>query len=114
MNVLMPVFRLQEQKLHYDEVGAHVVNRTIQEDNAVFEEQIADRHLPLTHIIAGPLIERSCQRRIRVEHDGPSIDGWKPGLPRPPMAAQTRNSSLNSRYSSRNLLSTFFDRRRRR
>ena len=54
----MAVLGLQEQQLHHDHVGAHVVNRAVEKDDAVLEQQVADRHLPLPHVFADGLVHR--------------------------------------------------------
>ena len=47
MNVLMAIFRLQEQHLHDDEIRTAVMNWSIEKDNPIVKQQIADRHLTL-------------------------------------------------------------------
>jgi hypothetical protein len=48
VNVLMPVFRLQIQQFHHDQVGRGIVDDAVQKHNTVFQEQVANAHLTLT------------------------------------------------------------------
>ena len=49
---LAAVFALQVQQLHHQFVGVAVVNLALQEDDAVLQQQVAQRHLPLALIVA--------------------------------------------------------------
>ena len=52
VDVLAAVFALQVEQLHHQFVGVAVVDLALQEDDAVFQQQIAQRHLPLPLIVA--------------------------------------------------------------
>ena len=52
MDVLAAVFALQVQQLHHHFVGVAVVDFALQEDDAVLQQQIAQRQLPLP-LVAG-------------------------------------------------------------
>jgi hypothetical protein len=52
MNLLAAIFALQEQELHYKLVGVAVVDLALQEDDPVFQQQIAEGELALPLIIA--------------------------------------------------------------
>ncbi len=44
VDVLAAIFALQVQQLHHQFVGVAVVDFALQEDDAVFQQQIAQRH----------------------------------------------------------------------
>ena len=52
VDVLAAVLALQVQQLHHQLVGVAVVDLALQEDDAVFQQQIAQRHLPLALVVA--------------------------------------------------------------
>ena len=52
MDVLAAIFALQVEQLHDDFVGVAVVDLALQENDAIFQQQIAQRQLPLPLIIA--------------------------------------------------------------
>ena len=65
MDVLAAVFALQVQELHHHLVGVAVVDLALQKDDAVLQQQVAQRHLPLALIVAvidfrinAPAVER--------------------------------------------------------
>ena len=51
MNVLLAIFALQVKQLHHHLIGIAGVNLALQEDDAIFQQQIAQRHLPLALVL---------------------------------------------------------------
>ncbi len=65
VDVLAAILALQVQQLHHQFVGVAVVDLALQEDDAVFQQQIAQRHLPLALVIAHRLRPNMPLRRIK-------------------------------------------------
>ena len=52
VDILVPIFGLQEEHFHDDEVSAAIVDGAIEEDDAVIEEEVTDGHLALCGVFA--------------------------------------------------------------
>src|SRR2546421_309900 len=49
---LASVLELEVEQLHHGHVGRAVVDDALQEDDAVLEQEVAQRHLPLPRVVA--------------------------------------------------------------
>jgi hypothetical protein len=53
VDILATVFALQIEQLHHQFVGVAVVDLPLQQDDPVFQQEVAQRHLPLPLVVAG-------------------------------------------------------------
>ena len=63
------VLVLEEEELHHRQVGHGVVDHPLQEDDPVFQEQIAQGHLPLPRIVAVTLERRLGERVFEMHRE---------------------------------------------
>ena len=70
-DALRPVLVLQVEELHDGEVGRGVVDHSLEKDDAVLEEQIAQGHLPLPGVVAVALKRRVGERMVQEAWNSP-------------------------------------------
>ncbi len=61
MDPFAAVFALQVEQLHHQFVGVAVVNLALQQNDAVFQQQVAQSHLPLPLIVAITRLGSNCE-----------------------------------------------------
>src|SRR5262249_3045171 len=74
MDLLSLVLVLEVEQFHDDFDGTGVVDDARQEDDAVFQQQVSERHLPLAGVVAVPLEHRFGRKSgVQVKHGSMSL-----------------------------------------